>query len=67
MLPFLEVIIKKLTEIQVLTLDERKVVKPLVDDVNDELKRLNSNREKELKSVFGEVLTKILEVIKSIP
>lgn len=66
MLAFLEAVLNKLHELQSLTDEDKNVVKTLVDDVNDELKRLKNNREDEIKVVFSELLRKILEVIKSI-
>jgi len=66
MLEFMESVINKVLELQMLTTEDKPLSKSLVDDVNDEIKRLDTNLETEKKAVFAKMLNRILEAIKKV-
>jgi len=63
---FLQAVAEKILQLQKLTDNDKPLTDTLVADVNDEIKRLDSNQEAEKKKLFAELLKRILEAIKKV-
>jgi hypothetical protein len=62
----LETISAKIQELKKITDADKELIKPLVADIEDEMKRIDNNQEVEKKKLFIEELKKLMEVIQSI-
>src|SRR5690606_18929055 len=59
----IEAVMQKLSEIQFLSTTDKKLIRPIIADVEDEMKRIDNNKEADKKKLFIDALNKINEII----
>ncbi len=63
---YMDAVATKIEELKQLSTTDKELLRPLIDDIEDERKRLDKNKEAEKKKLFFETLLKMKELIKKL-